>query len=548
MSRSLARTGLLALLALLAAPAARVDAATAFNSNLDLALSVPGGAIENKFGFATSFPRPADSPPPGPAAPNPGGATSGESAGGGVFTLDPLVPNSRYTVAGGRGMQLQTGGTTNALPVDGSYAVGEGWQSGRMRFRLGNFTGRPGLPAAEGLKIDLKLDAIEGYLASATNDLNPLDLATAKYSYQLVNATTGDVLYERTEQKFSDNDAEAAKGPAAIANPQMVSVTMPADTFYNIELFGHVYAAGTSKGLGFPFTPTPSVTQVQQRMNTTLPDQEMQMQPHFAALFGDALGFGDWRLASVSGVTGEDPFARQGLNTITLETVATSPHVPYDMEIAVETPVDGFSQLAIDHLLVPAGGMHAGFYDLQVGHGVGEDFQLSLDPVGLSLAGPNSQLPPQELSGAMQVVGANDPHMPTQMALAGHLMPGQPGQLQLAANLHDAIDGVIDGMARFTLRQTVEGIAGDYDMNAQVDGGDRLLWEASYGSNDFLADGDANGVVGGGDLLNWQRHLGTGLFDGGPPQSAMTHSVPEPAAMLLGLLGGVGILATRRRR
>ena len=97
------------------------------------------------------------------------------------------------------------------------------------------------------------------------------------------------------------------------------------------------------------------------------------------------------------------------------------------------------------------------------------------------------------------------------MLFEGQLQPGQLSQFEFVANLHDQIDGVIDGMARFTLRKFLEGFGGDYNNDFVTDAQDLALWQQTYGTPDFLADGNANGLVEGGDFLNWQRQHGRGF-------------------------------------
>jgi hypothetical protein len=553
MALSTTRRGLLAQsLALTAALAWGVSAAqmghaaSDFNARLDLELKVVTPVITNKFGFATSFPRPALPPRPAPAGPNPMSRWTSESANGGtVFSVpNPLVAQ-RKSVPAGRGMLLHVGGHTDALPVNGSYAVGEGWASGRTRIRLGNFTGRPGLPAAEDLKIDLGLTAFRELLADASNDPNILDWASAKYSYEVTNATTGEVLVSRG-MGGEDFEADPAYvvAPGNDANP-IGAITLPAGEFHNIELFGHVYAAGSSEG----FNPLPAlvapaaITKAQDRFIEPLPDPAMEMAPLVTSLLGDAWGHGAWQLASVAGVTGEDPFAHQGLDTLMIGQAVTSGNGVQDLEIAVEVPLNGFSQIAIEDVLAAAGGFHGFFHGLQIGVGTGERFQMSQDPLMMSFAGPQSQLPPQEFTGAFQLAGANDPFQATQLAFQGMLQPRQRAEFLLSANLHDAADGVLDAMARFTIRQVMEGFGGDYTGDFVVDEQDQHLWASVYGTPDVLADGNANGMSDGSDFLLWQRHSGG---NGAPPVLAAT-AVPEPATGVLWIGMGSTIAGLWRR-
>jgi predicted phosphodiesterase len=71
-------------------------------------------------------------------------------------------------------------------------------------------------------------------------------------------------------------------------------------------------------------------------------------------------------------------------------------------------------------------------------------------------------------------------------------------------------------------------IAGDYDGDGKMDGGDFLVWQRSLGSaTELAADGNENGIVDAADLAIWRANYGAG----GPLANAAT--VPEPAAMSL---------------
>jgi hypothetical protein len=92
------------------------------------------------------------------------------------------------------------------------------------------------------------------------------------------------------------------------------------------------------------------------------------------------------------------------------------------------------------------------------------------------------------------------------------------------------------------------GIAGDFQQDGDVDGGDLALWKAGYGLSSGAApgDGDANndGAVDGRDFLVWQRQFGIQ-----PPAIAAASSVaavPEPATLLAGLSGLTSLAIGRR--
>ena len=545
----------LAITLVVALPSA-VQARTNASALLELDMTIPSGAITNKFGFATSFPKPEDAPGIGINNGNPGGERSTFTQNGGSATLGPNRPEDgikRNSIPKGRGMKLYLDEYTNAMPVDGSIGQAEGWLSGTTKFRLGNFTGRPGLPEpAENLKVDLDVQMLYDLIASASNDIVIVDQANAKLVYSLINTTTGDILIPETVIRVDDDDVrpdDRKMSPKAnIPTPQ---ITLPSNSFHNLELFGHIYVAGESRGSAPPNPPPVnrppgSIPNLPERMDQPLPDDDMRLPLASLALFGDALGHGGGVLQASAGVVGEAPEARHGLNTVMLNNTITSGDSFFDVEVAIEVPVNDFSQVAIQDVMGAASGFHGQFFDLQVGTGVGDEFQLSQNPGFLSLAGSESAFPSQDLTWAYQLMDFNDPFNPTQMLFQGELQPGQLSQFEHVANLHDLIDGEIDGMARFTMRKFVEGFGGDYNNDFVTDGTDLALWQQTYGTEDFLADGDANGYIGGGDFLNWQRNVGRGFEIPGGTSPAAFSAVPEPVSVTLALVGMIAIASGQR--
>ncbi len=84
---------------------------------------------------------------------------------------------------------------------------------------------------------------------------------------------------------------------------------------------------------------------------------------------------------------------------------------------------------------------------------------------------------------------------------------------------------------------------GDVNLDGAVDGADFLAWQRGVGMADpSYSDGDLNGdgAVDGADLDVWR-----GAF--GAAASAATASVPECGAMLLAIMGYVGMATARRR-
>jgi hypothetical protein len=92
------------------------------------------------------------------------------------------------------------------------------------------------------------------------------------------------------------------------------------------------------------------------------------------------------------------------------------------------------------------------------------------------------------------------------------------------------------------------GIPGDYDGNGTVGPSDFDVWKATYGSTtDLVADADGNNVVDAADYVLWRNNLGLTLTGGIDSGLSTAFSVPEPAAALLLVVGGI-VLAWNARR
>jgi hypothetical protein len=99
-----------------------------------------------------------------------------------------------------------------------------------------------------------------------------------------------------------------------------------------------------------------------------------------------------------------------------------------------------------------------------------------------------------------------------------------------------------------------DGLAGDYDLDGDVDNADYDRWRATFGQSVVsgnLADGNGNGIVDAADYVVWRNNLGASLFMGVSPGlgAAAISVVPEPAAVVLGLAGlsAAAFLRTSRR-
>jgi hypothetical protein len=86
--------------------------------------------------------------------------------------------------------------------------------------------------------------------------------------------------------------------------------------------------------------------------------------------------------------------------------------------------------------------------------------------------------------------------------------------------------------------------AGDFDGDLDVDGADLMKWKADFGKTQagLMADGDNDGDSDGADFLIWQRQVGTPA-----PSAAAIGAVPEPAGLVVAVLGLFGLRAFGRR-
>lgn len=75
-------------------------------------------------------------------------------------------------------------------------------------------------------------------------------------------------------------------------------------------------------------------------------------------------------------------------------------------------------------------------------------------------------------------------------------------------------------------------LAGDFDLDGDVDSLDFLKWQRGFGD---IYDSD--------DLADWEDYYGTPA----PPLSAGVANVAEPSGLLLGVLASVGLQVVRVR-
>jgi hypothetical protein len=115
----------------------------------------------------------------------------------------------------------------------------------------------------------------------------------------------------------------------------------------------------------------------------------------------------------------------------------------------------------------------------------------------------------------------------------------------------DAISRNLTSTAVFDNFLVRDGLAGDYDLDGDVDQVDYNQWRATFGTTVGVpghdADGNANGVVDAADYVVWRDNLGTSLLSPLGPGLASA-VVPEPASLALGLLCLPAVLPLFLRR
>jgi hypothetical protein len=117
--------------------------------------------------------------------------------------------------------------------------------------------------------------------------------------------------------------------------------------------------------------------------------------------------------------------------------------------------------------------------------------------------------------------------------------PFTPGGAQDVHFFYAAPDGALrEGLVNYV---STGGVIADFNHNGTVDAGDLAVWKAAVGVN-ANGDADGDGDSDGADFLVWQRRLGA------TSATAAAGAVPEPAAALMLVFGGLAVAATRRGR
>ncbi len=92
------------------------------------------------------------------------------------------------------------------------------------------------------------------------------------------------------------------------------------------------------------------------------------------------------------------------------------------------------------------------------------------------------------------------------------------------------------------------GLTGDYNDDGVVDAADYTVWRDSFGQSgsDLPADGDGNGTVDEADYVVWKSHYGDTAGSGSTTGGAALAAVPEPASLVMLILGLLTIRFIRR--
>jgi hypothetical protein len=97
----------------------------------------------------------------------------------------------------------------------------------------------------------------------------------------------------------------------------------------------------------------------------------------------------------------------------------------------------------------------------------------------------------------------------------------------------DEVSQNLSGSAVFDNFMIRDGLAGDYDIDGDVDAADHMVWRSAFGASVMAgqgADGNRNGIVDTADYVLWRKNLGTTLFASSGSGAVV---VPEPVSILL---------------
>jgi hypothetical protein len=88
------------------------------------------------------------------------------------------------------------------------------------------------------------------------------------------------------------------------------------------------------------------------------------------------------------------------------------------------------------------------------------------------------------------------------------------------------------------------GIAGDYNDDGKVDAADYVVWRDNEGTTNTLPNDPNGGNIGAAQYNTWRANFG--MMAGSGSGSGFA-AVPEPAGMILAVIGLIGLSGSRRR-
>jgi hypothetical protein len=145
-------------------------------------------------------------------------------------------------------------------------------------------------------------------------------------------------------------------------------------------------------------------------------------------------------------------------------------------------------------------------------------------------------------------------YLNSQLELSGPLtvLAMAPGQTSLGMR-HNQVNFFEGAIAKVRFTPSVvepvnflSVVLGDYDRNGIVEHADYVLWKSTFGNTvsapGYGADGNFDGLINAADYTVWRDHLLPGST------AALSHSVPEPVAMLLIASAIIGLSGQHSRR
>jgi hypothetical protein len=115
------------------------------------------------------------------------------------------------------------------------------------------------------------------------------------------------------------------------------------------------------------------------------------------------------------------------------------------------------------------------------------------------------------------------------------------------------VDGVVNiEDVKTLITKDFRTVAGDFNLDGQVDGSDYVVWRKNFGrtgANFLQGDATFDGTIGNDDLALWRAGFGFVRQPLGSPASGVLFTaVPEPAALWLTLVGFVWAIGVARQR